>query len=206
MLGVLPAEQGFEANDCLGIELHDGLVEETNLLLIECGAERAFETQTAFGAGVHGLIKDFATGATESFGAAKGDVGVLQEILGAWRWGETECDADAGGAGELRAIEIEGSSGQSGLHAFGYAHGVTGGGSAFEEDGELIATEAGEYGLGRQRIWFGDASGFGAGHGIFATQGAEQSAGGIAKDAIPGGRSEGAVEILKPSRSMRRSE
>ena len=92
---MLPAQQCLKPRNLPGFEFQDGLVVHAKLPLLERLAQLGFQLQPVHGAGVHCLIKHFAARSSHRFGAAHGDVGIHQEILGALVRGLAQSDAHA---------------------------------------------------------------------------------------------------------------
>jgi hypothetical protein len=197
VLGVLPAEQHFEANDLLGVELQDRLIEETKLLLVECGAERAFETKTAFGAGCmvssktsqrappRALARRTAMSASCRRSSARGEGETLSAMPMLAVLVSCEPSRSKGVAASAACMRLATRMASLGSE-------VPSRTMANSSPPKRERTDSGD-----GEFWFGDGSCIRAGYGIFATQGAEQADGGIAKDAISGGRPERAVEIFE---------
>src|SRR5579863_3821902 len=67
LLGMLPAEQGFESCNLPGIKLHDRLVMHAKLTLLDGFSQSRLQPQSIDGARMHGFIEDFATRSSERF-------------------------------------------------------------------------------------------------------------------------------------------
>lgn len=92
---MIPAKQGFEAQDAPGFKFDNRLIVNAELPLGESGAQVGFELQAAYGPRVHGFIEHLAARAAKRFGPPHGDVRVLQYVFRtAVRFG-AEGDADA---------------------------------------------------------------------------------------------------------------
>ena len=143
LLGMVPAQEGFESYDLSACKLHDGLVMDTELAPGDGFAEFGFELEAVYSAGMHGLIEHFATGAPERFGAAHGDIGVLEKIFGARVRSSAHCNADAGGGANFAVLHDK-WLGYEREDTIGNSHGIAGIGDTFEQDGKFISTHSGE--------------------------------------------------------------
>lgn len=187
--GMLPAEQGLKADDLPGMHLENGLVEDAELSTVEGGAEIGFKLQAGDGAVVHSGIEEFGAASAHGLSATQSGFSVAEGIVGPFRLGRTESAADTDAGVDFALLEDEGS-GDGGVNAFGYAEDVTGIGAGFEQDDELVASEAGEHGV---------RSGFlaRAGDGVSGAEGSLQANPDFDQDLISSGGPHRVIEGLE---------
>jgi hypothetical protein len=131
LFGMLPAQQGFEADDLAGMDLKGGLIEDAKLATVEGGAQIGFDLEAGDGAIVHSGIEELGAASTHGLGAAQGGLGVAQRIVGSLLLGGTKRNSNTEGGANRTLVEDQGS-GHGSLNALGDAENVTGVGAGFE--------------------------------------------------------------------------
>ncbi len=185
--GMLPTKQSFETDDLLGIDLENGLKEDAKLIAVEGGAKIGFELEARDGALMHGGVEEFGAVSAHGLGAAKRGFGVVEEIVGALLFRGVQGAADADVRAEFSLLEDQ-RCGDGGVKALGDAKDIAGLGAGIEEDGELVATEAGE-----------DDGGIvaGTGNGVGGAQRGLEAKSDFDEDSVAGDGSHRVVEGLE---------
>lgn len=142
-LGVGPAGEGFEANDGVGGEVEFRLVVDANLVVLDGVAEVAFEHE-AFASGAAEAVAELDDAIfAVALGGEHGAVGLAEKLSAFFAVIGEEADADAGGHANLVAFDFEGLF-EDFKGALGGAVGIGAGEDVVEDEGELVAAEAGE--------------------------------------------------------------
>lgn len=76
LLGVLPADEGFEAFDVAGLEGDNGLIHEEELVCLEGLAEVVFEVEPVLDALAHGDVEEHVAAFACELGFIHGGVSV----------------------------------------------------------------------------------------------------------------------------------
>ena len=133
-----PADKGLGSDDLGGIEFHDRLVLEDELVPLDGPAEFGLHGQSSHDRVVHLGLEDLETGLALGLRGVHRNVGVTQQF-GSRVARLAACDADAGADVDLLAEKPERNP-QRGPDALGDAGGSRDVG-VFEQDGELVAAK-----------------------------------------------------------------
>jgi len=144
--GMLPTEQSFETGDLQRIHLKDGLVEHTEFAAAESGTQVGLELKMSDGAGMHGGIKKLGTIPAHSLGATESGFGIGKEIFGTGLLWRVEGTADADTGLDPALLEDK-RGGERGVNAIRNTQHVARIGAGFQQDRELVATDAREDGI-----------------------------------------------------------
>ena len=142
-LRVVPADQGLEADDPSGLELHDRLVEKLKLIPFDRQAKIVLRLQSSYGLSVHGLVEDLVAGLACRLGSVHGRVGVAQYVLGTLVSGRAQRNADAAAGSDVVAREMKRLR-DGVLDALGDPAGVRVVSEIVKQNDELVSTKAGE--------------------------------------------------------------
>ena len=145
--GVVPAQERLDRDDAVGVEVEHRLVDEVELVLVDRGAQLLDEDHALERGVDHAVLVDAVLAAAGVLGGVHRDVGVAQQRLGALGVGGGERDADAGAGGDAVLAERD-RAGERVEQALGRALGVREVGDVLEQDGELVAAQAGDGVLG----------------------------------------------------------
>ena len=74
--GVVPAQEGFDADQAEVVEVVDGLVDEPELVAVERGAQLELEFDAVLDFGLHLGVEDFVAVLAGRFGLVERDIGV----------------------------------------------------------------------------------------------------------------------------------
>src|SRR4029077_9632877 len=77
----LPTTQCLEPHDLAVAQRYNGLVENAELVQLECFAQVGFELQTFDGTRVHGMVEHLTAGLTSALGAIHGNLGIAEYFL-----------------------------------------------------------------------------------------------------------------------------
>ena len=110
--GVLPAQQGLHADPAAGGRLHDGLVEDDELVALEGAGQSGLGVDPLAGHGPGGLVEELDPAlAAAGLGQVHGVVGVAEQLFGAGAVVVDEGHADAHADVEPLAVDqAKGSS------------------------------------------------------------------------------------------------
>ena len=139
---MVPAGEGLEPDDVAVGERDDRLVMDRQLAAIDRPAQLVLEGELRHRARVHAALEDRLPPHPLGLGAARGDVRLPEEILGARAALAAERDPDGGGDVQLPVGELE-RLGERALDPFRGPQGRAGIVDALEEDAELVAGEPG---------------------------------------------------------------
>jgi hypothetical protein len=142
-LGVLPADQGLEADDPPVVEGDLRLEVDAELVALEGPVEVVLQRAAAQGAGPHGLVEDLDGAGGLALGRAAGRGGVAEAVLGRDVGGD-DGDAAAGPAEHLAAGEHE-RRGEHVEQALGELAGAGLVGDRLAQDGEVARLDAGQH-------------------------------------------------------------
>ena len=138
----LPADERFEPDDGPGRELDDRLVVEAQLAALVDAAEEGSEVAPRRRLRPERGTEELGPAARRGLRGVHRDVGVAEEVVGRLAVGAAERDADAGGDHRRRVAQVERLA-----EGVGQADGDRQGAflvpDVVEEDGELVAAEAG---------------------------------------------------------------
>ncbi len=171
-VGIVPAAEGFEADEGAARDAVDGLEAEEEFAAFEGAAEVAFDGGFAVGDGANLGVEEAEAFLFVIFGVVHGGVGALEEGGGAVAVAGEGADADAGADVDVVAFENEGGA-EGGEEAGGECACFRGDAAALD-DGEFITADAGEEFAG------GEA-------------GAE-AVGGVAEEGVAGGVAHGVID------------
>ena len=184
--GVVPAQEGFYADDGHVGELEDRLVQQEELVGADGRLQVHLELVSAAQLGLHFGLEDDVAVLARLLGGVEGDVGVAQQVLGTLA--QPDGDADAGRDADRRllgvVVEME-RFGQDVQEALGHQFGPGGQGDALGHHDELVAAQAGD------RVGFSKRAGEAGRHGLSS----------LSPMAWP----KVSLTSLKPSRSMNRA-
>ena len=140
---VVPAQERLDAADAAVVERDQRLVDEVQLAVVERVAQAALELETLHRTLAHRVVEDLAARLAHLLGAVHRRVGVAQQRVRIMLAGSAEADANTGGHVAALAVEHERlvqGLGQAARHPerVGLA------GDAGQQDGELVAAEAGD--------------------------------------------------------------
>ena len=139
---VVPADERLDAGDAAGLQRHDRLVEQAQLAVLDAAGEVGLELEPLEHAGVHALLEHLVAVLAALLGQVHGHVGVAQQHLGVDAPVGVDGDADAGRDADLAALDGErGLQGEQ--HALGDLDDLGLAPRRDDEDGELVAAEAG---------------------------------------------------------------
>jgi hypothetical protein len=145
---MLPADERFEGNHLAGLDPKQGLIQDSKWIAVQSGTKISFELQPGNGAIVHGRIEELGASPSHGLSATQGDLGIAEGIVRALGRSSTEgaavADMDVHGS-RLRMRGAE----TGGLNALRNAEDVAGIGAIFEQDCELVASEARENDVAR---------------------------------------------------------
>ena len=139
----MPADQGLDADDAAGGQIVLGLVVEDKLLQAQGLAQRRLQGYLGEGAGGHVRGVELKAVAALVLGLVHGGIGVAHQGVDVDAVLGVEADADAQGDIEGPAVQIDGPLAGLG-QLFGHQGGVAGAFHGVQDQGELIAPEAGE--------------------------------------------------------------
>ena len=139
--GRLPAEQRLDAHDRARGELDDGLVREPELVLAHCPMDESLELGALRHPGPHRGFEHLRAPLAGPLRSIHGEVGVAQQIVGRLRRGRRQCDADTRADDRVDPAEADRRADRFD-QAVGDGARVVGRREIFEEDGELIASQA----------------------------------------------------------------
>lgn len=141
--GVLPAQEGFGADQAAAAQAELGLVVEAEFVAFEGAAQFVFQGH-AFG-GLEGEVAGVELDAVPAFGfgLVHGGVGVLDEGGGVAAVLGEAADADAGADEEFVVLGFEWGV-EAGEQALGQLLGLFGVAQVRQEDDEFVAAEAGD--------------------------------------------------------------
>ena len=152
--GQPPAQQRLGADDAPVAQVHLGLVVHQELVALQRAAQLALEHQPLDGGGVHLRRIEREGVAAVLLGVVHRRVGVADQVDDVLRVARTEGDADAGGQEHLVFLQLEGAADLGEHAARQLRHGaavVRVGRQVVDEHRELVAREAADHGLLRQR-------------------------------------------------------
>ena len=145
---MLPADQRFGADHFARLKLHDRLVVDDELLAFDGAPQFRLQAESGYDGVVHRRFEDLESGLALRLGGVHRHVGVAQQLIGGVAV-LADGDADAGADVDLLAQNPEGSpkGDSNSLRDAGRGGDV----GVLEQDGELVAAEAGGRVLGAQR-------------------------------------------------------
>ena len=135
---MLPADERLVADDLVPVEIHDGLVVEAELLAGDSLAQLGDSLRALDRGAVEPGVEEGVADLGMALRPVHGDVGLPEHRLVVL----AEGDADAGGRVERSRAALERSR-DLGEQALGDSHSVRGGHGLGQDDGELVAAEAG---------------------------------------------------------------
>ena len=139
---MIPAQEGFESSERLGLDVNDGLVVQAELLGLQCVRQLNFVVEAPDGALSERVVEYDDLCLAASFGAVHGNVGVSQErldrtVVG----GERDTDARRHGKGDIGDVKGEPQHFEEPSRDIAS---VVRRGDVLEQDGELVAAEPGD--------------------------------------------------------------
>ena len=111
--GIPHPHQGLGRDGLAGAEVDDRLIAHPQPVLVDGPAQHPLGAQSIDGPGSQVLVEDFGPIAAPVLGPVEGEIGLLQETLGAVSWVASDRDPHAGCADELLVAHHE--RGPSGL-------------------------------------------------------------------------------------------
>src|ERR1700738_4934741 len=85
--GMVPTNEGFDADDPPRRQVNDGLVVEDELAIVEAATEGSFDLEAVDGGGMHLSSVDLGSTLATAFGGVHGQVGVAEQLVTAGRGG-----------------------------------------------------------------------------------------------------------------------
>ena len=139
---MLPAEQGFKANDAVVGKRDHRLVVQAQFPSLDCLAEVRLELEHGCRPRVHVLVEHPGAGSAANFRLVYGDIRLAQKVLRPPVGSRHGGDADTYGHQDLVAVQVEGN-GQLLVDPLGQDLSVFGSGNV-HQNGELVTTETGD--------------------------------------------------------------
>ena len=137
---MLPAQDGFKAEQLLGVDVDLGAVVDLKLPHGDGFSELDLHLALLFGAQLHGGLKEDKAVSASGFGLVEGEVGALQQLPSFRGVGGGCCDADADADVHGTSVDEVGALDELD-DACGEVADVAG---VVEDDAELVAAKAGE--------------------------------------------------------------
>ena len=151
LLRMLPAQQGLESSDLSRRKLHDGLVVHAELCCSMASRSSASSFRRFTARVCMASSNNFATGPSESFGAAHGNVGILQQIFGAGMRRASHGDTHAGRCAHFAAFHQKRLRHRR-KNALARPASRRSDRSRLPKDGEFISAHSGENGISRSDL------------------------------------------------------
>ena len=142
VLGVLPADQGLQAGDLLGAQVHDRLVPQLELVPHDGPAQVRLHLQPGLELVLHGRLEQLEAILAQLLRLVHGQVGADHQLLGVVPADLAEGDADAAADEGLLAGQIERLA--QGLEdPAGHRYDLLDAADTGQQHGELVAAEPG---------------------------------------------------------------
>ncbi len=140
--GRMPADERLDAHDRPGGELHDGLVLEPQLVPTDRADDERLELGALLDPLAHVRLEQLVAALAGALGPVHREVRVAQEVVGPAFAARRDGDPDARPRERVRVADADRDADHVD-QAIGDEPGVLGAGQVLDEDGELVAAEAG---------------------------------------------------------------